>query len=82
MSAQSGIIFNNEMDDFGVPGRNNSFDYPPSPSNYIRPSHRPLSSSTPTIVTDEDGEVVMIAGASGGSRIPTATSQVIIMRYR
>lgn len=78
MSSSSGIIFNNEMDDFSVPGRNNSFDYPPSPSNYIKPYHRPLSSSSPTIVTDEDGAVVMVAGASGGSKIPTATSQVYI----
>lgn len=78
MSSSSGIIFNNEMDDFSVPGRNNSFDYPPSPSNYIKPYHRPLSSSSPTIVTDEDGAVVMVAGASGGSKIPTATSQVLL----
>lgn len=74
-SSTSGIIFNNEMDDFGVPGRNNTYDYPPSPANYLRAGRRPLSSSVPTIVT-KNGEIVMIAGASGGSRIPTSTSQV------
>lgn len=63
------------MDDFSVPGRNNSFDYPPSPANYIRPNHRPLSSMSPTIITKDD-RVVMATGASGGSIIPTATAQV------
>ena len=63
------------MDDFSVPGRNNSFGYPPSPANYIGEKHRALSSMSPTIMTD-NGNVVMIAGASGGSQIPTATTQV------
>lgn len=74
-STKSGIIFNDEMDDFSVEGRNNSYGYPPSPSNYLRPSRRPLSSTTPTIIT-RDGEVVMVTGAAGGSTIPTATIQV------
>jgi gamma-glutamyltranspeptidase len=36
-----------------------------------------LSSTTPTIVT-KDGKVVITGGASGGSIIPTATSQVLL----
>ena len=69
------MIFNNDMDDFSVPGRNNSFEYPPTPANYIGERHRALSSMSPTIVT-RDERVVMVAGASGGSYIPTATAQV------
>ena len=63
------------MDDFSVPGRNNSFNYPPNPGNYIRPRHRALSSMSPTILLKDD-KVVMAVGASGGSLIPTATAQV------
>ena len=74
-SAMNGIIFNNELDDFGVPGRNNSFNYPPSVPNYIEPNKRPLSSTVPTIM-ERDGSVVLAVGAAGGSRIPTATAQV------
>eukprot|EP00794_Sanderia_malayensis_P013928 gene13928-15380_t len=78
MSSTSGIIFNNEMDDFSTPGRRNIYGYAPTEANYIRPGKRPLSSMTPAIITDKNGDVKMIAGASGGSRIITGTAQAII----
>ena len=74
-STKNGIIFNNEIDDFSVPGRNNSFGYPPSVPNYIEPNKRPQSSTVPTII-ERNGSVVLVVGAAGGSRIPTATAQV------
>jgi gamma-glutamyltranspeptidase/glutathione hydrolase len=64
--------------DFSIPGSNNSFGYRPSPANFIRPGKRPLSSITPTIVTRPDGNVHLVVGAAGGSRIITATIQNII----
>ncbi|KAJ9464920.1 Gamma-glutamyltranspeptidase 1 [Diplonema papillatum] len=76
-SPSTGIILNNEMDDFSQPGRNNSFGYPPSPSNYIAPGKRPLSSMAPTLIV-ADGRVVQCVGAAGGSRIITATAQVVL----
>ena len=51
--------------------------YPPAPANFIRPGKRPLSSSTPTVVLDADGRAKMVAGASGGSKIITATVSVL-----
>ncbi|KAL3439004.1 nucleophile aminohydrolase [Aspergillus tetrazonus] len=75
---ETGVIMNNEMDDFSVPGSSNSFGYIPSEANYIRPGKRPLSSCTPAIVTHPNGTTFFIAGSAGGSRIITATVQNII----
>ncbi|KAI8909590.1 gamma-glutamyltranspeptidase [Gorgonomyces haynaldii] len=77
MDQKTGIILNNEMDDFSIPGTPNAFGLVPSPYNYVHPHKRPLSSSVPTIV-EEDGQVLVVAGASGGSQIITATVQVIL----
>ena len=72
----TGVILNNQMNDFSIPGRNNSFAYPPSPANFIRPHKRPLSSLTPTIVEHAgNGSLYYVVGAAGGSRIISATVQ-------
>ena len=42
------------------------------------PGKRPLSSMSPTIALDSDGRVVALAGASGGPRIITGTTQVLM----
>lgn len=70
-----GIIMNNEMNDFSIPGSSNQFGYIPSPSNYIRPGKRPLSSITPAIVEHNNGSLYYVVAAAGGSRIITATLQ-------
>ncbi|XP_057295021.1 glutathione hydrolase 1 proenzyme-like [Hydractinia symbiolongicarpus] len=79
-SLDTGIIYNNEMDDFSTPGKSNLYGYPPSPANFIEPRKRPLSSMSPSIVTDKNGDVKMIAGASGGSRIISGTAQVLLKK--
>ncbi|KAE8367894.1 gamma-glutamyltranspeptidase [Aspergillus caelatus] len=78
MVPETGMIMNNEMDDFSTPGSSNAFGYVPSEANFIRPGKRPLSSITPTIVTHQNGSVFFVAGSAGGSRIITATVQNII----
>nr|BDX17131.1 gamma-glutamyl transpeptidase [Aspergillus sydowii] len=75
---ETGIIMNNEMDDFSIPNSSNSFGYIPSEANFIRPHKRPLSSCTPAIVTHPNGTAFFLAGSAGGSRIITATVQNII----
>ncbi|SMR57437.1 unnamed protein product [Zymoseptoria tritici ST99CH_3D1] len=72
---ETGIIMNNEMNDFSIPGSSNAFGYIASPANYIRPGKRPLSSITPTIVENADGSVYFVAAGAGGSRIITSTVQ-------
>ncbi|KAL2349687.1 gamma-glutamyltransferase, partial [Cryomyces antarcticus] len=75
MVPETGVIMNNEMNDFSIPGSSNAFGYVPSPANYIRPGKRPLSSISPTIVEYPNGTLYFVVGAAGGSRIITATIQ-------
>jgi gamma-glutamyltranspeptidase/glutathione hydrolase len=65
------------MDDFSQPGRRNAFNFTPSPSNFIAPRKRPLSSITPLIAEHLANNTLFFAtGAAGGSRIISATTQV------
>lgn len=63
----TGIIMNNEMDDFST--------NPTSP-NAPEPGKTPLSSMSPTIM-EKDGEVFMVLGSPGATRIFTAMAQII-----
>ncbi|MEH2108881.1 gamma-glutamyltransferase [Nostoc sp.] len=74
----TGIILNNEMDDFAAaPAVPNAFGLVGNDANSIAPRKTPLSSMTPTIVT-ENGHFRMAAGAPGGSTIITQVLQVIL----
>lgn len=77
-SQSTGIILNNEMDDFSTPGLINSYGLRASPSNYIAPGKRPLSSMVPTVLTDRNGDARIVAGSAGGSRITSATFLLIL----
>ncbi|CAJ0823017.1 11649_t:CDS:2, partial [Entrophospora sp. SA101] len=68
MDPDTGILLNDEMDDFSTPGVSNYFGLKPSPYNYIAPNKRPLSSCVPVII-EKDGEFEMAIGGSGGTRI-------------
>ncbi|XP_024880086.1 glutathione hydrolase 1 proenzyme-like isoform X1 [Temnothorax curvispinosus] len=76
VSRRTGILLNNGMDDFSIPSQFNYFGMPPSPNNYIAPKKQPLSSMVPSVLIDRHGDVKMVMGAAGGTRISTAVSQV------
>ncbi|KAF9186920.1 hypothetical protein BGZ51_001231 [Haplosporangium sp. Z 767] len=80
MDPRTGIILNDEMDDFSIPGVPNAFGLQPSPYNYPEPGKRPLSSCVPTIV-ERDGKFELALGGSGGSRILTSVLQTMLNIY-
>lgn len=71
----TGIILNNEMDDFTFDAPN-LFGLAPGPTNRIAPGKRPASSMTPTLAVRGDQAVVAV-GASGGPLIISATLEVL-----
>ncbi len=72
-----GFFLNNEMDDFATaPGRPNLYGLVQGEANEVRAGKRMLSSMSPTVAW-RDGEAIALGGR-GGSRIPTATLQVLL----
>jgi gamma-glutamyltranspeptidase/glutathione hydrolase len=76
--AGAGFLLNDEMDDFTTaPGRPNLYGLIQSAPNAIAPGKRMLSAMTPTIVVDSTGQLLLVLGTPGGSRITTAVYQVL-----
>ena len=76
---RTGIIYNNEMDDFSKPTDDNLFELPPSPLNFIEPGKRPVSSMSPLFLTNLDGEITHAIGGAGGSMITTQVVDVCLV---
>ena len=74
-----GFLLNDEMDDFtSKPGAVNLYKLVQGPANAIAPGKRPLSSMTPTIVLAKDGNVRMVLGSPGGSRIISTVANILL----
>ncbi|CAN8254615.1 unnamed protein product [Cochlearia groenlandica] len=82
LSPSTGIVLNNEMDDFSIPMKftGDQDVPPPAPANFIRPGKRPLSSMSPTIIL-KDGEVKGAVGASGGKYIIAGATEVFLNHF-
>ncbi len=73
----TGILLNDEMDDFSAKaGSPNAYELVSESANNIEPGKRPLSSMTPTFV--ENDEKLLIIGTPGGSRIITMVLQGVL----
>jgi len=75
---ESGIVLNDELDDFTKQKDVSPFGLTQSP-NRPRAGARPVSSMTPTLVV-KDGKVVFALGGSGGPLIATNVTQLLVQR--
>jgi len=73
----AGFLLNNGMDDFSIkPGMPNRFGIVGSSINAISPGKRMTSSMAPTLLT-ADGQIEIVIGTPGGSRIPTTIFHIL-----
>jgi len=78
LDQETGVLLDNTMNDFSIPGMPDVWGIYPSPYNYPGPHKRPLSSITPLIVEHPDGTFYAAMGGSGGSRIFGAIFQTLL----
>ena len=74
-----GFVLNDELDDFTRDAISKRFGMSGKDPNAPHGGARPVSSMTPTIVM-QNGAAVFALGGSGGMRIPTGTTQVLLAR--
>lgn len=73
---EGGFVLNDELDDFTPERTYRQFGIVDG-TNRPRGGARPVSSMTPTLVL-KDGKPVLALGGSGGTRIATGTTQVLL----
>ncbi|MDB5534552.1 MAG: ggt [Hyphomicrobiales bacterium] len=74
----TGIMLNNELDDFAAKaGAMNAYGLLGGAANAPGPNKRPLSSMSPTMVF-KNGELEIVTGSPGGSRIITIVLQIVL----
>ncbi len=77
MAPKTGIVLNNEMDDFSIHPSGNVYGLLGNEANSLQPKKRPLSSMSPTIILRGERPELVVGGA-GGPRIISATLQTIL----
>jgi gamma-glutamyltranspeptidase / glutathione hydrolase len=79
VAGDTGIVLNNQLDDFSAPTDIRGFGVVGLGPNRPRSGVRPVSSMTPVIVL-ENGQPILAVGGSGGERIATAVTQATLAR--
>lgn len=69
-----GFLLNNQMTDFSFLPAKNRFPVP----NRVEPHKRPRSAMSPTMVFSEQGDLELLVGSPGGSRIVSYVAQTLI----
>ncbi len=78
IAAGTGVLLNNELDDFAArEDAPNAYGLLGGQANAPGPRKRPLSSMAPTLVF-RDGELEIVTGSPGGSRIISIALQIIL----
>ncbi len=78
VAAGTGVLLNNELDDFAArENAPNAYGLLGGAANAPGPRKRPLSSMSPTLVF-RDGELEIVTGSPGGSRIISIALQIIL----
>lgn len=77
MSESTGMLYNNEMNDFSIPVAA-SDGLLPAPANFIAPGKSPMSSMAPMIMLDANRDVSLVLGGAGGILIMTSIVQFIM----
>jgi gamma-glutamyltranspeptidase / glutathione hydrolase len=79
VAGDTGMLLNNELDDFSSPDDVKAFGLADGGPNRPRANARPVSSMTPAIVV-ENGAPILALGGSGGARIATGVTQAALAR--
>tara|TARA_Y100000741_G_scaffold321795_1_gene271152 strand:- start:158 stop:1030 length:873 start_codon:yes stop_codon:yes gene_type:complete len=75
---KGGFLMNNQMRNFShFYGKSDSLSLGTSEANKLEPGKRMISTQTPTLVFNPQGELFMVLGSPGGGRIPNIIAQVI-----
>lgn len=67
------------MDDFSIGNKENYHGTSSMKFNQISPGKRPVSSQTPLIIVDNQGDIRLVIGGSGGNKIITSVAQVTLL---
>ena len=79
IAGDTGFFLNNEMNDFTAkPGVPNAFGLVQGKANQVEGGKRPLSSMSPSMLLDDNGDVFMVTGSPGGSTIISTTLESMI----